>query len=110
MGRAQRSRPTRLAAKLQQIKAGLGLTQQQMLERLQARDTTSSLLVSHISDFELNRRLPPLLLLLQYSKVAGVCLNVLADDELDLPKRIGKTSRPKNIVDSSQTTVLLYFG
>lgn len=95
MGRSQRPRPTRLAAKLQQIRIGLGLTQQQMLERLKAGDEASSLLVGHISDFELNRRVPSLPLLLQYSKLAGVCLNVLADDKLDLPKTIGKASRPE---------------
>ena len=51
MGREQSPRPVRPAAKLQQIRSGLGLTQQQMLERPQ--DSRSSLLVSHISDFEL---------------------------------------------------------
>jgi hypothetical protein len=66
-----------------------------MLERLKATVEGSSLLAGHISDFELNRRVPPLPLLLQYSKLAGVCLNVLADDDLDLPETIGEPSPPE---------------
>lgn len=83
MGRAQRPRPTRLAAKLLQIRRSLGLSQQQMLERLSYRRST--LVVGHISDFERNTREPPLPLLLKYARVAGVPLEVIVDDELDLP-------------------------
>lgn len=84
MGRRQRPRPARLASKLLQIRLGLGLTQQQMLEVLDYRQ--SPLFIGHISQFESDKREPPLPLLLQYAKVAGVTLEVLVDDDLDLPK------------------------
>ena len=86
MGRSQRPRPVRLAEKLLQIRRKLGLSQQQMLKRLEYKRST--LAVGHISDFELDKREPPLLLLLRYARVAGVRLEVLVDDEMDLPKTV----------------------
>lgn len=41
-----------------------------------------------ISAFERGIRVPPIPVLLRYALAAGVCLDVLADDELDLPKRL----------------------
>jgi transcriptional regulator with XRE-family HTH domain len=86
MGRAQRPRPARLAAKLLQIRHTLGLTQQQMIERLDYRQ--SPLFIWYISQFEQDKREPPLPLLLRYARVAGVGLEVLVDDDLDLPEMI----------------------
>lgn len=83
MGRARRPRPTRLASKLLQIRLGLGLTQQQMFELLGYQE--SALRVGHISDFERNKREPPLPLLLAYARATGVPLETLADDRADLP-------------------------
>ena len=84
MGRAQRPRPIYLAEKLLQIRLSLGLSQQGMLELLDYR--RSPLLIGHISQFEQDKREPPMPLLLQYARVAGVCLEMLVDDELNLPK------------------------
>lgn len=86
MGRSRRPRPTRLAIKLLQIRRSLGLTQQQMMERLSYG--LSPLVVGHISQFEQDKREPPLPLLLQYARVARINLETLVDDDLDLPKRI----------------------
>lgn len=92
MGRSQRPRPTRLASKLLQIRLGLGLTQQKMIERLDYRQ--SPLLLTRISDFELDKREPPLPLLLAYARTAGVSLDMLADDERDLPPGFSSMARP----------------
>ena len=83
MGSARRPRPTRLASKLRQIRLGLGLTQRQMFERLEYRE--SPLRVGHLSDFERDRREPPLALLLAYARAADIPLETLADDREDLP-------------------------
>lgn len=83
MGRAQRPRPARLAAKLLQIRHGLGLTQSQMLRRLDFE--SSRLAVGHISDFERDKREPPLPALLRYAEAARIPLEVLVDDRKDLP-------------------------
>ena len=87
MGRSRRPRPVCLAIKLLQIRRSLGLTQQQMLERLNYGQ--SPLVVGHISQFEQDKREPPLPLLLRYARVARINLETLVDDELDLPKRLG---------------------
>lgn len=86
MGRAQRPRPARLAAKLLQIRRSLNLTQQEMLEQLHYG--CSGLVVGHISDFELDKREPSLSLLLRYARVAGIPLEALVDDEAELLERI----------------------
>jgi transcriptional regulator with XRE-family HTH domain len=94
MGRSRRPRPTRLAFKLLQIRRGLGLTQQQMLERLDYHQ--SPVLLQHISAFELDKRDPPLPLVLAYARTAGVLLETLADDGMDLPEAFaGKTPLPQ---------------
>ena len=41
-----------------------------------------------ISEFELGKNEPPLAVLLAYARVAGVCVDVLIDDDLDLPAKL----------------------
>jgi hypothetical protein len=43
---------------------------------------------SNISGFEMGEREPALPILLRYARAAGVCADVLMDDELDLPERL----------------------
>lgn len=86
MGNVRR-RPERLGEKLRQIRLMLGLSQSEMLRRLDAED----LITYHqISGYESGKREPSLLILLQYARVAGVSMEVLADDELDLPEKLPK--------------------
>jgi transcriptional regulator with XRE-family HTH domain len=92
MGRSRRPRPTHLASKLLQIRLSLGLTQQQMFERLNYQQ--SPLLPPRISDFELGKREPPLQLLLAYARTVGISLETLADDEIVLPTSIPSKTRP----------------
>jgi transcriptional regulator with XRE-family HTH domain len=86
MGSARRPRPARLAAKLRQIRISLGLTQAEMFERL--GDTGTRLYVGHIDDYEKGRRVPTLQVTLAYARVAGIPMEVIVDDELDLPNRL----------------------
>lgn len=69
----------RLAAKLLQIREWLKLSQPEMVERLGIQ-TDNTL----ISMYEQNRRQPPLYVLLAYARVAGVPLERIIDDALDL--------------------------
>jgi transcriptional regulator with XRE-family HTH domain len=57
-----------------------------MLDRLSYRK--SPLYASQISDFEQGKREPPLLVLLRYSRIAGVPMEILVDDELDIPTQL----------------------
>ncbi len=87
MGHA-RPRPARLAEKLRQIREALGLSQTQMHSRLGAEDEIP---YNRISDYEVGRNEPPLMILLKYARVAGVHVEALIDDELDLPERLPGT-------------------
>lgn len=86
MGRSRRPAPARLAAKLRQIRAALGLTQQQMYERL--GETKTALYPGHIALYESGQREPPLPVILRYARIVGISTDVLIDDELDLPKKL----------------------
>lgn len=80
-----RPRPRRLAAKLRQIREGLGLSQTLMLTRLALED---SMHYGRISQYENDEREPALKTLLAYARVAGVHLEDIVDDDLDLPARL----------------------
>jgi transcriptional regulator with XRE-family HTH domain len=85
MGRASREKPERLAEKLLQIRTALGLSQNGMLVRLGILEKSYR---NYISDFELGVREPTLPVLLKYARTAGVYVDVLIDDELDLPDKL----------------------
>lgn len=72
----------RLAKKLKRIRLDLGLSQNQILERLGFADI---LFRSNISQYERGHRVPSPPVLLAYARLAKVDLAVLIDDELDLP-------------------------
>jgi transcriptional regulator with XRE-family HTH domain len=77
-----RPQPRRLASKLRKIRKDLNLTQQQMAGRV--RHKRSPVYPGHISEFEAARREPSLLVLLRYARAAGVRVEALIDDGLDL--------------------------
>jgi transcriptional regulator with XRE-family HTH domain len=80
-----RPRPKRLAEKLLQIRNALGLSQTDLWKRLGVEDEIS---YKRISKYELDQNEPPLAILLQYARVAGVHMEDLVDDELDLPDKL----------------------
>jgi transcriptional regulator with XRE-family HTH domain len=91
MGRQARKRPKRLAEKLIQVRLSLGLSQSQMLAKLGLDEKLSR---TAISGYELGTTEPSLLVLLSYSRLANVHLEVLVDDDMELPKRLA--GRPKH--------------
>lgn len=80
-----RPRPDRLASKLRQIRETLGLSQTQMLVRLGLEEKMH---YGRISQYENDEREPVLTTLLAYARVAGIHLEDLVDDELDLPTKL----------------------
>lgn len=85
MGTNPRVRPKRLAEKLRHVRLSLGLTQEQLLRKLDAEGLTTQ---GKISEFESGKREPSLLILLQYSRLAGVHMEDFVDDETDLPAQL----------------------
>jgi transcriptional regulator with XRE-family HTH domain len=94
MGRSARPRPVQLAGKLLRIRLALGLSQESMAERL---SIINGILHSSVSGYELGTREPPLPVLLEYAKLANVYLDVLADDDLDLPEKIPAVKKSEGI-------------
>ena len=80
-----RQRPERLAEKLRQVRISLGLSQSEMMRRLGAEDQIDH---ARISGFETGLREPTLMILLQYAHAAGVHVEALIDDDLDLPAKL----------------------
>ena len=85
MGKKARPKQERLAEKLLQIRNTLGLSQSEMLRRLEFEE---EMVAARISEFELGKNEPPLKVLLRYARVANVWTDVLIDDELDLPDKL----------------------
>ena len=90
MGRGPREKPERLAEKLLAIRQTLGLSQTEMLKRLGAEEKMA---YHRISEFESGKGEPSLIILLEYARVAGVCVDVLIDDRLDLPDKLPAKSK-----------------
>jgi transcriptional regulator with XRE-family HTH domain len=86
MGQSPRPRPKRLASKLRQIRGLLQLTQEQMSEAL--RHIASPPQPGHLSEFESGKREPSLLFLLAVARLADISMELLIDDELDLPDEL----------------------
>ena len=93
MGHA-RQRPRRLAEKLLQVRISLGISQTDMHRRL---GVENEIPYTRISDYELDKSEPTLMILLQYARVAGVPTEVLIDDELDLPDKLPGPNRHEEI-------------
>jgi transcriptional regulator with XRE-family HTH domain len=84
-----------LGEKLRKIRIRLNLTLEQMIERLDYKD--SPVYPTNISAMERGEREPPLLLLLAYARLAGVSTDVLIDDRLELPNSIPSSPKLRGV-------------
>jgi len=80
-----RPRPERLAEKLREIRLSLRLSQTQLLKQLEMQER---LHYGRISEYESGKREPTLMTILQYARAAGVHIEDIVDDELDLPAKL----------------------
>lgn len=85
MGTKARRKPERLAEKLIMIRTALGLSQNEMIKRLGIEEEVAQ---NTLSSYELGNREPPLMVVLQYARVAGVHMEALVDDRLNLPEKL----------------------
>lgn len=85
MGSAKRMRPKRLGEKLLAIRRHLDCSLAEMAERL----STDEYMVRRtaISQFELNDREPSLPVLLRYARLSGIAVEILIDDDLNVPEK-----------------------
>lgn len=89
-----RTNSTRLAEKLLRIRLELGLSQTGVLKHL---GFSEELFRSNVSQYERGTRVPPLPVLLQYARAANVWLDVLVDDELDLPATLPSPTKSEGV-------------
>jgi transcriptional regulator with XRE-family HTH domain len=84
MGHA-RPKPERLAEKLMAIRMALGVSQPEIHRRLGVEHLID---YTRISAYERGKNEPPLMILLEYARLANVYVEVLIDDGLDLPDKL----------------------
>jgi len=94
MGRRARHKPERLAEKLRQIREAFGLSQNVMIRQMGAEELMEQ---NTISEFELGKREPPLRILMLYARAANVWIDVLVDDELDLPEQLPSRTKSEGM-------------
>ena len=80
MGKTRRTQPKKLASKLKKIRSHLEWSQEQMAERLRKAEKT--IYPGLISRFEHGKAEPSLIVLLEYSRIAGVSMETLVDDKI----------------------------
>lgn len=94
MGRASRPKPARLTKKLVEIRKKLNLSQNGMVRQM---GLAGELTREEISTFERGIRVPPLPVLLEYARAAGVYVDALIDDDVELPKKLPSTPKHEGI-------------
>lgn len=94
MARGARVRPERLSEKLLQIRLALGLSQSGLLRKLGLEEQMD---YRRISEFERGTTEPQLSVVLLYARAAGVHMEDIVDDELDLPSRLPGDVKYKGI-------------
>lgn len=99
MGRRGRYIPKRLPEKLIQVRKSLGLTQQELLELL---DLPDEILQTSISQYERGKIEPPIFVLLRYAEIVNIWLEVLLQDEWDLPERLPANPKSEGIKRKSR--------
>ena len=100
MARGARVRPERLPEKLLEIRLALGLSQSELLRRLGFEDVMD---YRRISEFERGTTEPHLSVLLEYARAAGVHMEDIVDDELDLPEKLPGNVRNKGVKRKSSS-------
>ena len=94
MGKQTRKRPKRLPEKLLEIRLGLGLSQNGMVRQLGLEDEIER---DYISKYERGTLEPSLWVLLQYARAANVWVDVLIDNDLDLPDKLPVKSKSEGV-------------
>ena len=94
MGKQTRKRPKRLPEKLYDIRQKLMLSQNEMVNRL---GLTNEIERDYISKFERGTLEPTLWILLQYARAANVYVDVLIDNDLDLPEKLPSSKKSEGV-------------
>ena len=94
MGKQTRKRPQRLPEKLFEIRRKLGLSQNEMVRKMGLAEEIER---DYISKFERGTLEPTLWVLLQYARIANLYVDVLIDNDLDLPERLPPSMKSEGV-------------
>lgn len=102
MGSLPRRSPKFLAEKLRRIRQAIdgGLSQEEMVGRLGLAGDIDR---TYISRYEAGALEPPLAALLRYAELAGLHLEVLADDDLLLPDKMPCSPKSEGVRRATRT-------
>lgn len=92
----------RLGEKLRSIRLSLGLSQNGMLRRLGLDDELTQ---AEWSAYERGVRIPSLPVLLMAAELAGVWMDVLVNDDLDLPKALPASPKSGGVLKRAEPKV-----
>lgn len=98
MGRTPSEKPAKLSKKLCHIRKELNLSQGDMVRQLGLEHKLTRV---DISKYERGVRVPALLTLLRYAQTAGIWVDVLIDDELDLPRTLPRYPKSEGVRSTS---------
>lgn len=76
-----RFKPEKLAYKLLKIREELGLSQNEMVRKLNASNQIDR---AKVSEYETGRRIPALNILLAYARAGNTTMEYIVDDEIDI--------------------------
>ena len=91
-------KPARLGEKLRSVRLSLGLSQNGVLRRLGLDDELTQ---AEWSAYERDVRIPSLPVLLMIADLAGVWMDVLVNDNLDLPEAVPASPKSGGVVKKS---------
>lgn len=86
MGRAKADQPKRIAQKLRQIRLVLNMTQEEMARALEKQGV--KIYRGYVGLYEIGERLPSVLIIMAYARVARVLMETLCDDKIELPQNL----------------------
>jgi transcriptional regulator with XRE-family HTH domain len=98
MGRAKKATPQKLSEKLKAIRNELGLTFEELIKALDCPEIP--IYRASISQYESGKIEPPLPILLKYARLANIIVDILIDDELDLPTELPSKKNLDDILKS----------
>jgi transcriptional regulator with XRE-family HTH domain len=89
-----RPKPERLAEKLLAIRMALGVSQTELHWRLGVEHLID---YTRISAYERGKNEPPLMVLLEYARLANVYVEALIDDGVDLPDKLPSPTKSEGV-------------
>ena len=100
MGRGRRNLPVQMPRKLETIRTQLGFNLEEMIAAINKKMLVGGcpdvkIFRSHILEFEKGSREPQLPVLLAYAQIANIYVDVLINDDLEIPEKL-PASQKKN--------------